>query len=239
LLQEVPQIYHTQILDILLTALVQTLSQWTNTSSVLVDLEGHGREEIISGIDLSRTVGWFTTMYPVLLELKQPNNPELAIKSIKEQLRCIPDKGIGYGLLRYLSQDMEIQEKLTALPQPQVSFNYLGQMDTIVSSDTLFTLATESAGIDRSLLSGRGHLLDIGGHITGGCLKLDWMYSENVHRRTTIEALAQSFIVALQALITHCQSCEVGGYTPSDFPLTDMSQEELDTAFSSIEFEEA
>jgi NRPS condensation-like uncharacterized protein len=119
LLQEVPKAYNTQINDVLLTALVQAFKEWTGQRYLLVDLEGHGREAIFEDVDLSRTVGWFTTIFPVLLNLGKVSEPGEVLKSIKEQLRRIPNNGIGYGLLRYLSKDTEIVKKLQAIPQAE------------------------------------------------------------------------------------------------------------------------
>jgi non-ribosomal peptide synthase protein (TIGR01720 family) len=237
LLRDVPQAYNTQINDALLTAVVQTFAQWTGTRCLLVNLEGHGREEILEAVDLSRTVGWFTTMFPVVLEL-QADAPAEALKSVKEQLRRIPNRGIGYGLLRYLKGDAAITEKLRSLPQAEVSFNYLGQFDQVLSPNSRFQIAKESSGPPHGHLGSRGHLLEVNAIVTGGQLQLDWTYSSNLHQRATIENLAQGFLKALRSLIAHCQSPEAGGYTPSDFPLTQMSQNALDTAFTTIEFEE-
>ena len=129
LLQDVPAAYRTQINDILLTALVQALSMWSGHSAFLIDLEGHGREELFPEIDLSRTVGWFTTLFPVLLRGAAGDHAGDALKSIKEQLRAIPRKGIGYGLLRYGDEESAIGRRLKAQPAAQISFNYLGQFD--------------------------------------------------------------------------------------------------------------
>src|SRR5262249_54955468 len=125
LLEEVPQAYNTHITDVLLTALVQAFSKWTGTSSLLIDLEDRGREKIFEDVDLSRTVGWFATVFPVLLDLGEASHPADALKSIKEQLRRIPNRGLDYGVLRYLSGNAEITEQLQDLPQPEVSFQYL------------------------------------------------------------------------------------------------------------------
>src|SRR6185369_7173703 len=123
LLQDVPAAYHTQINDALLTALAQAFAGWTREPRLLLDLEGHGREEV-DGADLSRTVGWLTAIYPVVLELERRDRPPGdALKSIKEQLRAVPRKGLGYGLLRYLG-DEATAAALAALPAPQVAFNY-------------------------------------------------------------------------------------------------------------------
>ncbi len=234
ILKQVPKTYHTQINDVLLTALSQAVSQWAGTSTLLVDLEGHGREVIFEDIDLLRTVGWFTTIFPVSLSLGSTSNPGEMLKSIKEQLRRIPNRGIGYGLLRYLRKDTEILQELRALPQAELSFNYLGQFDQILSPASPFKLTNESYGPRRSLRGNRRHLLEIAGSIVGGKLQLNWVYCKNIHRKKTIESLAQGFMKALRNLIDHCQSPTAGGFTPSDFPEADLSQDELDDLMSEI-----
>ena len=212
LLQSVPKAYKTQINDILLTALVQTLSKWTFSNSVLLNLEGHGREELFEGVDLSRTVGWFTTIFPVLLELKATDNLGDTIKSIKQQLRAVPNRGIGYGVLRYLSGDAEITSQL-AIPQTEVSFNYLGQFDWGTQENSFFKLAPESVGLEHSQKESCEYLLDINALVVEGQLKLDWTYSENFHQRPTIEKLAEDFAASLRSLITHCLSVDIEGDT--------------------------
>lgn len=234
LLSEVPQAYNTQINDVLLTALLLSLTKWVGESPVLINLEGHGREAIFNDIDLSRTVGWFTSLFPVLLSLLETNTLESAIKSVKEQLRCIPNRGLGYGILRYLKEDTAITKQLQHL-QPELSFNYLGQFDQVLSSDTTFEPAYESKGQPYSSKSSRGHLIEVDAFVAGGCLQLDWSYSDKIHQQITIENLAQSFIESLRMLITHCLSIEAGGYTPSDFPEMDFDQEELDEVLAEID----
>ncbi|MFL9458755.1 condensation domain-containing protein [Tolypothrix bouteillei VB521301_2] len=115
LLQDVPSVYNTQINDVLLTALIQSFAQWTGERSLLVDLEGHGREDLFEDVDLSRTVGWFTTLFPIYLQLEEVDRPGETLKSVKEQLRRIPNRGIGYGILRYLNKDTAIGKKLQTL----------------------------------------------------------------------------------------------------------------------------
>ncbi|QIR37149.1 amino acid adenylation domain-containing protein [Tolypothrix sp. PCC 7910] len=235
LLQDVPKAYNTQINDVLLTALALVLGRWTNFNSVLFNLEGHGREDIIDGVDLSRTVGWFTTIFPVLLELGATENLADALKSVKEQLRAIPNKGIGYGLLRYLSQNTEIAAQLQALRPAQISFNYLGQFDQLLNTSAWIQPASESAGYNQSLQSDRAHLLDINSIIIEERLQINWTYSQNIHHHQTIENLAQAFINTLQQLIAHCVASENGGYTPSDFPLIKLNQQELDRLLGSLQ----
>ena len=226
LLQEVPPVYHTQINDVLLTALVQSFRRWTGAGSLLLDLEGHGREELFAEVDLSRTVGWFTSLFPVCLELgAEP--PGEALKAVKEQLRRIPNKGIAYGVLRYLYPEAEVRAVLQALPPPEISFNYLGQLDQALSESSLFRPARESSGPPQSPLGRRPHLLNVNGWVAEGRLHLQWSYSQRVHRGATVEQLAQAFLEALEAVIVHCRSPEAGGFTPSDFPLARLEAQTL------------
>jgi amino acid adenylation domain-containing protein/non-ribosomal peptide synthase protein (TIGR01720 family) len=234
LLQDVPSAYQTQINDVLLTALVQTVAEWTQEHSLLLDLEGHGREAIDKDIDVSRTVGWFTTIFPVLLTLEGISHPGEALKAIKEQLRGVPNRGIGYGVLRYLSEDVQVSQQLQSLPQAEVRFNYLGQFDQVLPESSLFKLVNPTTDTSRSPRSNRRYLIDIHGFVLGGQLQLEWTYSEQIHQRTTIEQLAQELVETLRSLITHCQSPEAGGYTPSDFQKAKVNQKDLDRLFAQI-----
>ncbi|WP_269822518.1 condensation domain-containing protein [Dictyobacter vulcani] len=228
LLHAVPPVYHTQMNDVLLTALVQTITQWTGQDAVLLHMEGHGREELFDGVDISRTVGWFTSMYPTLLEATTPSQPGPLLKAIKEQLRALPYHGIHYGLLRYLSNDEQVREQLRALPQAELSFNYLGQFDQMLATEGLFGPAGESTGLPMSPQSKRAHLLDITCSISGGQLSISLMYSRNFHRVQTINMLVQDFARNLRELIAHCATEDAGGYTPSDFSLATLTQEQID-----------
>lgn len=225
LLQKVPAAYQTQINDVLLTALVQTLAEWIGNSTLVLDLEGHGREEIFDDVDLSRTVGWFTTIFPVLLNLPTSSNPATTVKAIKEQLRKIPNRGIGYGILRYLSRDYPIAEKLQTLPQAELLFNYLGQSAQVLSETSSFTLADIDIGATHSSLGSRRHLLDINAIVIKDQLKISWTYSNAIHRQTTIENLAKNFIEALQALI-HDSQVSKNNSLPAD--LSDFEWDETD-----------
>ncbi|AUT01014.1 non-ribosomal peptide synthetase [Nostoc sp. CENA543] len=234
LLHDVPKAYNTQINDVLLTALVLVVSKWIGSRSVLFNLEGHGREDIVDGVDLSRTVGWFTTIFPVLVELPATDKLADVLKSVKEQLRAIPNKGIGYGLLRYLSQDAEIASQLQAFPQAQISFNYLGQFDQQVNTSSWMQPASESAVKMHGLQNNRPYLLEIDSIIAGEQLRIEWTYSKNLHQHATIENLAQEFFQTLQQIIAHCASGENGGYTPSDFSLVRFNQLELDQTLALV-----
>jgi non-ribosomal peptide synthase protein (TIGR01720 family) len=230
LLQEVPAAYQTTINDVLLTALTMACAPWTGTPALSLYLEGHGREELFADIDLSRTVGWFTALYPVELALAAPSGPGESLKAIKEQLRRVPQRGIGYGLLRYLSGDRRFAD----LPEPQLCFNYLGQLDQAIAAESLLALAEESAGPARSPRGRRLFLLEVNAALVGGQLQVEWTFSDRFHQRQTIERLAERFIGELRSLIQHCQSPAAGGYTPSDFPDEDLNDSDLDAILAQI-----
>lgn len=234
LLHEVPTAYRALINEVLLTALAGAVAEWHGGSCLLLDLEGHGREELFPGTDVTRTVGWFTSMFPVLLELKRISDPVQSLLSVKEQLRRIPKRGIGYGLLRYLSKGRADAAELEALPRASLSFNYLGQIDRVADSSPLFALARETGGPARSPFSHRSHLLEINGMIRDGQLQFAWTYSGTLHRDATIELLAKKFIGGLQSLIDHSRSAADEIFTPSDFPLADFDQHQLSKVLTRI-----
>ena len=233
LLREVPKAYRTHIHEVLMAGLLRALTDGTESSGLLVEVEGHGREEeILRDVDLSLTVGWFTTFYPVLLERPEKPGPGELLKAVKETLRGVPRRGIGYGLLRYLAGDEALAQKLRSLPQPEVSFNYLGRLDQALPETALFAAAGESTGPAISPRQQRRYLLEINCSIFGDRLHAEWTYNHNRHRRQTVERLADGFLAALKELIQHCTSPEAGGYTPSDFPLAGLDQPTLDRLLS-------
>src|SRR6185503_17409375 len=157
------------------------------------------------------------------------------LRYVKEHLRQIPDKGIGYGLLRYLGIDDEIADKLRNCPQAEISFNYFGQFDQVLSDSSPLTPANESTGPVRSPDTIRPHLIEITGSISGGKLHLNWIYSRNVHESRTIEELSDSFLRDLRSLILHCSTAVGVGYTPSDFPECGLSQQSLDELVAELD----
>jgi amino acid adenylation domain-containing protein/non-ribosomal peptide synthase protein (TIGR01720 family) len=234
LLQEAPALYHTQINDALMMALAQSVTEWTGERALLVDLEGHGREALFEDIDLSRTVGWFSSLFPIRLDMDEFADPGGALMAIKEQLRKVPNRGIGYGMLRYLSRDPEAREKLSPAHGAEITFNYFGQLDHFLSESSPFKPAQESLGQVFNLKGKRSHLLEVNAGVTEGRLCVRWVYSHNIHQRATIERLADSFTQSLRSLIAHCKSPEAGGYTPSDFTAARLSQRDLDKLLSRL-----
>ncbi|HVW63442.1 MAG TPA: amino acid adenylation domain-containing protein [Nitrosospira sp.] len=231
LLRDVPKAFGTQINDALLTAVSLALAGWSGRAAQWIEVEGHGREPLFSDLDLSRTVGWFTSMWPVLLEpcqLREPDQPltqlstaELAqaLSRVREQLSKVPDNGIGYGLLRYGSRAPEASRFLAALPAAEVSFNYMGQFTAGVGSGSWHR------GPSRDLSQARSHLIEIDGHIAAGCLEMAWTYSRHYHQRATIERVAGDFREYLERIATAAADRRL---TPKDFPLANLSQKGLD-----------
>ncbi|MDQ7803082.1 non-ribosomal peptide synthase/polyketide synthase [Amycolatopsis sp. A133] len=209
LLQDVPGVYRTQVNDVLLAALGRVLARWTGRDGVLIDLEGHGREELFDDVDLSRTVGWFTSLYPVALRID--DDWGVLLKSVKEQLRAVPRRGVGFGALRYLTGTAPTLE-------PGISFNYLGRLDGAAGS--LDSAVGEGAG--------RAHLLDVVGRVDRETLELTWYYSRDTHTAATVEKLAAELVAALGEAVAHCAGPGAGGRTPSDFPLSGLDQRQID-----------
>ncbi|SKA37911.1 non-ribosomal peptide synthase domain TIGR01720/amino acid adenylation domain-containing protein [Chitinophaga eiseniae] len=225
LLKDASQAYHTEINDILLTALALTLSAWNGHAAVIVGLEGHGREDINKNIDTSRTVGWFTNLFPVLLETGG-NNVGETLKAVKEQLRRTPDKGLGYGVLKYLNKIPTLQ----GVNPWNVVFNYLGQSDNLKDEAGLFSGAPESSGADIAAGFPLQELLSVTGLVKAGQLQLDWNYSSQHFEPATIAQLAQHYLSHLEALIAHCVAVQTPVFTPSDYGLGAwVSNEDLDS----------
>ncbi|HEX7240703.1 MAG TPA: amino acid adenylation domain-containing protein, partial [Longimicrobiaceae bacterium] len=234
LLQEVTAAYHAQINDVLLAALARAFARWTGESRLLVEMEGHGREEeVVEGVDLSRTVGWLTAMYPVLLDLRGAEDGGAALRAVKEQLRALPGRGIGYGLLRWLGSGAA-RERLRALPRAQVAFNYLGQLGATFSSESFWDVAREPVGRTRAPGGERSVLLEVNVLVSGdGVLRARIAYSPEVHREDTVRRLADAFAEELRALAAGAGSVDAGGYTPGDFPLAGLDQAGVDALLGS------
>ncbi|WP_095047697.1 non-ribosomal peptide synthetase [Pseudomonas sp. Irchel s3h9] len=223
LLKVAPAAYRTQINDLLLTALARVLCDWSEQPSVLIQLEGHGREDLFDDIDLSRTVGWFSSLFPVCLTPE--STPGASLCAIKEQLRAVPGKGIGFGVLRYLSQSAELQ----GLPQPRVTFNYLGQFDGAFNADAgaLFVPSGESTGANQDAAAPLGNWLSVDGQVYGGELELTWTFGSGMYRAETVAALAEAYRRELERLIEHCCDSGEAAVTPSDFSLATLTQAQL------------
>ncbi|WP_345027225.1 amino acid adenylation domain-containing protein, partial [Flavivirga jejuensis] len=218
LLKEVHQSYGTEIDDILLCCLVLTISKWTNQDTVNIGMEGHGREYVSKTIDISRTVGWFTSLYPVSLKVGKDITLGNLIKSIKEQLRCIPEKGMGYGALRYLHPLEDIRNQLSGTSW-DIVFNYLGQLDNTVQASDTIGRADESVGEEIGGDVPFYEKLAVNSSVAGGELIMGWSFSKEEYEIETIEKLAESYLDNLKQLIAHCKNIKQRELTPSDYGL--------------------
>ncbi len=207
--------------DLLLAALALALREWTGQESHLIHLEGHGREPVDSGLDLSRSVGWFTTLYPVRLDLRGAAEATRALGAVRAQLAAIPGRGLGYGAGRFL-HDPPLWKEAPA----EICFNYLGQFDGLVGPDAPFAPAEESVGYLASPRAKRAHLVEVNGLVTGGSLRFEWHYPEAILQRATVERLAARHLAHLRALIAAA---------PARPDASGPGQTELDRAISEIE----
>ena len=226
LLQQAPSAYRTQVNDLLLTALARVVCRWSGHASTLIQLEGHGRETLFDDIDLTRSVGWFTSAYPLRLTPQATQGD--SIKAIKEQLRGVPHKGLGYGVLRYLADDA-CRQSMAALPSAPITFNYLGQFDQSFGADALFHPLDESAGLAHDPDAPLPNELSVDSQVYGGELVLRWTFSRERFDPHTIRELADAYLAELQSLTRHCIQDDAGGLTPSDFPLARLTQSQLDS----------
>jgi non-ribosomal peptide synthase protein (TIGR01720 family) len=230
LLQEVPGRYQTQITEVLLWGLVEALWKWSGERVVRVALEGHGREAIGGEVEVTRTVGWFTTLYPVVVDLRQVYERGAGLKAVKEQLRGIPQRGIGYGVLRYLGDKAGV--KLKEQAAAELSFNYLGQFDQVLKPGGWLRAARDGSGVARHAAGRRRYLLDITSSVVNGQLQVSVLYSEAIHQRETMNRLIAAYLRELRELIA--QEVTAVDYSPSDFPQARLSQRELNELITRV-----
>ena len=203
LIHQLPQKYPIRINDVLLTTLAKVFYNWTHESSFLFDLLAHGREQIFDDINLSRTVGRCTTVFPFYVTFDPNSNLYKNLLSIKEQFAAVPHHGFNYGLLRYLNDKNRTSMHLQKTPQAQICLNYVGQFDHTLLSQSPFTKISEyHKSRDIYLLGDRKYSIEITAGVIGRQFKMEWCYSNNIHNKTTIEKLANDFIKQLRELIS-------------------------------------
>ncbi|WP_052707349.1 non-ribosomal peptide synthetase [Streptomyces rubellomurinus] len=237
LLTRVPPAYHAGINDVLLTGLALAVARWRESrtgsrdTAVLVDLESHGREDLFDGVDLSRTVGWFTSIFPVRLD-PATTDPGTALKRVKEQLRALPLGGLGHGLLRHLNP--ETAGALAGLATPQIGFNYLGRFaGSAAGEDTAWAPAPEGGlrgAADPAMPV--AHAIEVNAlaedRAEGPRLVAHWSWPDAVLPERELRALAEGWFEALTALAAHADRPGSGGRTPSDLPLVPLGQADID-----------
>ena len=195
----------------------------------MVNTEGHGREGIIEDTDISRTVGWFTSCYPVILEGCSSEDIPKAIKTTKESIRKIPNKGIGHDILRYLSPEQNINE-LSFEKQAEINFNYLGQFGQDIENN-IFSISQmpigQSIHPDSELL----YKLDINGLVAQDKLEMTFTYNSKQYKREIIKRLTDIYKKTLTKVIDYCLLKEETEHTSSDYGDLRLGFEELSYNF--------
>ena len=215
--------------EILVGAVVLALAKWSGESSFLIEVERNLREHSFSDLDVSRTVGWFSAAFPVVLNISDVSSPIDTLRRLKDQLRRIPNGGIGYSVLRYLSSDEALRTKLSSIPSPQIRFSFRDQTSQIAPAfeHTLYSSAelSSTAPTRDSELSS---LLEINATVVEGQLQMAWTYSSNVYLSATIDRLAEDCMAQLKSLVTRSQALREKGHNPSNLLDFNWSEEDLD-----------
>ncbi|NOQ24722.1 MAG: AMP-binding protein [Bacteroidales bacterium] len=237
LITQTNQAYGTEINDILLCGLGSSIRKTFGNEKVLVYLEGHGREDIFPDIDVSRTIGWFTSAYPVLLDVRQIDNLSLQLRQVKESLRQVPQKGIGYGILKYLTPE-ELKEDMQFDDKMGVEFNYLGQFDSDVAQMTKFRMADESSGDSVSLNRTTNSDFSVICILAGGKLSISLNYKKKYYTEEFVLSLLNNYQKSLEDIISHCINVPDKILTPSDLTYKGLPIHDLDHLSAKFDIED-
>jgi non-ribosomal peptide synthase protein (TIGR01720 family) len=197
LLKTLPKQHKIEARDVLICALICSINQWSNTAKILIDVEGHGREDIFSNVDISRTIGWFTSVFPVLFEFESTHDLATNLQNTQKIIKQIPNKGIGHGIIRELSQDSNLKQQRNS----EICFNYLGQTTHPKSNDQPLQMVQHNIGQPRSPNGMRAYLIEVNARVHDDQLIVDWFYSDKIHFKSTIESLARIFNKTLVELV--------------------------------------
>ncbi|ONI75169.1 hypothetical protein ALI144C_41225 [Actinosynnema sp. ALI-1.44] len=228
LVTTVPGKLRATVNDVLLTGLAIAARSWTGHDDLLLDLEGHGRQQdLVPGADLSRTIGWFTTIYPVRLASagidvataeRDPARAEDVLKAVKQHLRQVPDDGIGFGLLRSLED----------VATPSIAFNYLGRMSAGTATDGWQTEGGLGGTVDEHRTAEHALVIDATASADGQQVRVEWAYASGVLTEASVAEFAALWERALRAVVAAADLQGAGGYTPADVPLARLNQSQLD-----------
>ena len=225
LLREAPTAYHASPHELMVAALARTLGDWRGDDAAYLSLEGHGRSGPVEALELSRTVGWFTALYPVRIELGDDVDWGATVRATKDHLRAVPGDGVGYGLLRYLRAD-DCAARLAAARPPRVCFNYVGQLDSSGAVDRVFRMAEGGdAGAAHDRDASRPHLIDVVTYVLDGALHVEWTYSTRHFGPETIRRELDGYVARLRACLAELPADDARG--ASDFPLAGLSAVEF------------
>lgn len=221
--------------ELLLAALARTAAAGRGDEAIIVELESHGRNALpgqAEDVDLSRTVGWFTAIYPVRLTLS--DDLDDCIRHVKQAVRNVPHEGLGYGVLQHYAP-LALQKQTACWQRSAVTFNYLGRLDNSFGNENgLFEWNEAFSGQDRDAGAPLTNILEINAYVHRGELVLNWRYSRAQYREETIRSLVAAYRANLEEIIGHCLDQERSGVTPADFPLVQLRQDDLDTLGQSM-----
>jgi amino acid adenylation domain-containing protein/non-ribosomal peptide synthase protein (TIGR01720 family) len=229
LLTNVNDAYGTETNDILLTALGLALKETFHLDRFRITLEDHERENIFKPVNVTRTVGCFTTLFPVILDLSYEENLARQVKEVKDHLHRLPNRGLGYGILRYLTPP-EHKEDIEFTHTPRIGFSYLGLCNADLEGKS-FEMAAESPDPAKDPYNRQGFELEVSGIISKNCLSVSIAYNRNQYKPHTIETLMGHFKTKLEQVITFCSEREEKEMTPSDMDYKELTVEELDSIF--------
>jgi amino acid adenylation domain-containing protein/non-ribosomal peptide synthase protein (TIGR01720 family) len=225
--------YNTNINDVLLSALAMAYNELSGTNELVVDLEGHGREEVQGLPDIGRTVGWFTSKFPVRIIWNKNMELGYGLKMTKESLRNLPMNGLGFGMFRYLEKT-DIEASQQSYSDPDIRFNYLGQSDADLDR-SIFEWSHLPPGTMISEENERTHALEISGLVKSGQMRFHFVFDPEYLDQKIIFEFGNLFIISIKKLIHHCQNRSSTQATPSDFQDADLSLEELENIQESLE----
>ena len=243
LLASAPAAYHAKVSDLLLAALLASLRACLGGKDWRIDLEGHGRDasdsienalnSAASELDVSRTLGWFTTLYPVCFQLEDEQNLGKHLKHVKQAVRSVPQASFGW--LAYGAGADSFPADLAA--NSEICFNYLGRFDANFIAPPLLAVSSLPSGARQGAHNQRAHLLEVDAFVQGDTLSVEWTYQQQLH--SSVEALSSEFARQLQTLVAHCMAQTTAHYTPSDFPLANLTQAQTDALVANFAAKDA
>ncbi|AXY74566.1 amino acid adenylation domain-containing protein [Paraflavitalea soli] len=228
LLSTIHHAYNTRVNDVLLTALSISVKKTFDRSAILINLEGHGRDGYLSGIEVHRTVGWFTNIYPVVTDISDCDTDIDSLIAIKETIRKVPGNGGGYGFLRY--RQGKGVSPLVQMPEPSILFNYLGDFGTgaaTVSGEAAFDFSTGYTGKEVDAAHERKELLTVTGIVIGGKLSITIRYSPDSYEEATMRRLLHQYETSLKSLVTTLHAVKKSFVTPADLIYQGLTRKEL------------
>ncbi|MBK9250349.1 MAG: amino acid adenylation domain-containing protein [Proteobacteria bacterium] len=226
---ELPALFRTQANDALLAALLMAERQCGNAGPLSIDMEGHGREDVVGDLDVSRTIGWFTALFPLSIDAPVTDDPAQVLLAVKEHLRKVPHRGLSHGVLRAFAPDPALRAELAAQPPAGLLYNYLGQSDALVAGLRLLQFAPESTGPWHGPRNRRTHAIEALAVVRDGRFEVQWSFDPAIVPADRVEKLSHAYGKALGQLAALAQPGARGRRSPSDFPLATLAQNDVDS----------